>query len=161
MFVYKLSGCGFESRCCHLNFRYRACFEQKVPWHSGNSRVWTHSETCTWHDKNIKSTIFLPISIEWKVWSWSYIFQISSIISFQKVCPDLRQTSQWNKRLVVKKTLPYSLRIFFQACGNFFLKTFLAACPIHAAFHNLLLFTRKSNSETAVYQFSFKISELN
>ena len=24
-------GCGFESRCSHLNFRIRACFEQGVP----------------------------------------------------------------------------------------------------------------------------------
>ena len=30
VFVYKFSGCGFESRCCHLNFRYHACFEQGV-----------------------------------------------------------------------------------------------------------------------------------
>ena len=29
--IYELSGCGFESRCCHLNFRYSACFEQGVP----------------------------------------------------------------------------------------------------------------------------------
>ena len=35
VFVYQLSGCEFESRCCHLNFRYRAYFEQGVPWHSG------------------------------------------------------------------------------------------------------------------------------
>ena len=35
VFVYKLSGCGFESRCYHLNFRYGTCFEQGVPWHSG------------------------------------------------------------------------------------------------------------------------------
>ena len=35
VFVYKLSGCESESRCCHLNFRYRPCFEQGVPWHSG------------------------------------------------------------------------------------------------------------------------------
>ena len=35
VFVYELSGCGFESRCCHLNFRYGACFEQGVPRHSG------------------------------------------------------------------------------------------------------------------------------
>ena len=27
----QLSGCGFESRCCQLNFRYGACFEQGVP----------------------------------------------------------------------------------------------------------------------------------
>ena len=30
-FVYELSGCGFESRCSHLIFRYGACFEQGVP----------------------------------------------------------------------------------------------------------------------------------
>ena len=39
VFIYKLSGCGFKSCCCHLNFRYRACFEQWVPWHSGSYRV--------------------------------------------------------------------------------------------------------------------------
>ena len=44
MSVYELSGCGFESRCSHLNFRFCACFEQRVPWHSGNYREWTHSE---------------------------------------------------------------------------------------------------------------------
>ena len=27
---------GIESRCCHLNFTYCTCFEQGVPWHSGN-----------------------------------------------------------------------------------------------------------------------------
>ena len=26
VFVYKLSGCGFESRCSRLNVRYHACF---------------------------------------------------------------------------------------------------------------------------------------
>ena len=35
VFVYELSGCGFETRCCHLNFRYGTCFEHGVPWHSG------------------------------------------------------------------------------------------------------------------------------
>ena len=31
--------CGFESCCCHLNFRYQACFEQGFPWHSGKYSV--------------------------------------------------------------------------------------------------------------------------
>ena len=31
VFVYELSGCGFKSHCCHLHFRYGACFEQGVP----------------------------------------------------------------------------------------------------------------------------------
>ena len=55
VFVYELSGCGFESSCSHLNFRFRACFEQRVSWHSGNYKVWIHSEMRTWHDKNIQS----------------------------------------------------------------------------------------------------------
>ena len=27
VFIYELSGCGFESSCSDLNFRFRACFE--------------------------------------------------------------------------------------------------------------------------------------
>ena len=30
VFGYELRGCGFESRYCHLNLRYRTCFEQEV-----------------------------------------------------------------------------------------------------------------------------------
>ena len=52
VFFYELNGSGFEYSCIHLNFRFRACFEQGVPWHSGNNRVRVHSETHTWHDKN-------------------------------------------------------------------------------------------------------------
>ena len=44
------SGCGFESNCCHLHFRFRACFEQGVPWHSGNYRLWIYPKTGAWHD---------------------------------------------------------------------------------------------------------------
>ena len=78
VFVYEVSGCGFESRCSHLNFRYCPCLEQGVPWHSAKYRVWIHCETRTWHDKNIQlkdsivfsefllvlaSIVLLPISI--------------------------------------------------------------------------------------------------
>ena len=55
VFVQELSGSGFESSSSHFTFRFPACFEQGVPWHSGNYRVWIHSETRTWHDKNIQS----------------------------------------------------------------------------------------------------------
>ena len=54
VFVYELSASGFESSCNRLTFRFHACFEQGVPWHSGNFRVWIHSVTRTWHDKNIQ-----------------------------------------------------------------------------------------------------------
>ena len=69
VFIYKLSGCGFESCCSHLNFRYRGCFERGVPWYLGNNRVWIHPETRTWHSKNMQSrnAIFLvPMSHLWK-----------------------------------------------------------------------------------------------
>ena len=55
VFVYEISASGSKCRCSHLNFRFCACFEQGVPWHSGKYRVWIHSETITWHDKNIQS----------------------------------------------------------------------------------------------------------
>ena len=55
VFVYELNGCGFESRWYHLNSRYRASFEQGVPWYSGNYRAWIHSETHTWYDNDIQS----------------------------------------------------------------------------------------------------------
>ena len=54
VFIYELSDFGFESSSSHLNFRFRACSEQGVSWHSGNCRVWIHSEMRTWHDKNIQ-----------------------------------------------------------------------------------------------------------
>ena len=55
VFVYELSGCGFKSSCSHLNFRFRACFKQGGPWHSGNYRVWINPETRTWHYKNTQT----------------------------------------------------------------------------------------------------------
>ena len=54
-FLYELSGCGFQSSCSHSNFRFCSCFEQEVPWHSGNYRMWIHSEMHTWPNKNIQS----------------------------------------------------------------------------------------------------------
>ena len=72
MFVYELSGCEFESSCSHLNFRFCNCFEQGVPSHSGNYRMWIHSEMCTWHDKNIRSmmVLFLRKNHLLRCWGW-------------------------------------------------------------------------------------------
>ena len=55
--------------CSHLNFRFCAYFEQGVPWHSGKYRVWVHSETRTWHDKNIQTVCICKFSKN--VWSAS------------------------------------------------------------------------------------------
>ena len=57
VFVKELTDYGFESSSSHLNFRLHGCFKQVVPWHSWNCRAWIHSETRTWHDKNIQSNI--------------------------------------------------------------------------------------------------------
>ena len=40
-----------------VTFRFCACFKEGVAWHSGNYRVWIHSETRTWYDKNIQFNI--------------------------------------------------------------------------------------------------------
>ena len=39
VFVYELSGCGIDFCCSYVNIRYRACFEQRAPWYSGNDIV--------------------------------------------------------------------------------------------------------------------------
>ena len=50
-----LYSCLNFKRCLKFKWlQYRAYFEQGVPWLSGNYRVWIHSETHTWHDKNIQ-----------------------------------------------------------------------------------------------------------
>ena len=66
--VYELSGSEFGSSCCHLNFRYHACFEQGVPWHSDNYRVRIHSEMRTWHRKSIQASEYITTFIKslWK-----------------------------------------------------------------------------------------------
>ena len=51
VFVYELSGCRFDSSCSHLNFTFPVCFEQGVPWHSCNYRVWIHFKMHAWHDE--------------------------------------------------------------------------------------------------------------
>ena len=81
MFVYELSGCGLESSCSHLNFRFRACLEHGIPWHSGNYRVWIHSEMCIWHDRNIESKVFCLFLCK----SEEMTFR-NNEIRFQQVC---------------------------------------------------------------------------
>ena len=44
--------CGFESSCSHLNFRFCACFEQGVLWHSYNYRVW--NAYVTWKEHTVR-----------------------------------------------------------------------------------------------------------
>ena len=93
VFVYKLSGCGFESSYNHLKFRFRAWLEQGVPWHSGNYRVWIYSETRTWHENNIQLNAPYNTqhkSVIWPVWlnSWVYVYKLSGW-GFKSSCSHL------------------------------------------------------------------------
>ena len=73
----------------NLNFRFRACFQQGVPWHSGNYRVRIHSETRTWHDKNIQSVIILLFIWYW----WKAKLEYQSPITMILKC---RMILNWN-----------------------------------------------------------------
>ena len=65
-----------ESSCSHLNFIFCACFEQGVSWHSGNYRVRIHSETRTWHDKNIQlKPVWFVLLLLWLISSSWYCCQ--------------------------------------------------------------------------------------
>ena len=79
MFVYELSGCGCESSCSHLNFRFHAYFEQGVPWHSGNYSVWIYSGIRMWPGKGIQfdhivvtkqDTLFHRITYDYSYADW-------------------------------------------------------------------------------------------
>ena len=78
VFVYKLRGCGFESRCSHLNFRYCACFEQVVPWYSDNYRVQIYAKTCAWH----KNKQHEDVNVSTKIIVGRFTFR--TIVKFEK-----------------------------------------------------------------------------
>ena len=84
VFLYELSGCGFESPCSHLNFRYRACFELRVLWRSCKYRVWIYPETRTHMMKTYRQMEHRDkysqlSSIIWSVWpnGWVFIYELS------------------------------------------------------------------------------------
>ena len=62
----------------YLNFRFCACFEQGVPWNSGNYRVWIHSETRTWHDKDTQINTWANKNIFQNKFRSIYIFSVES-----------------------------------------------------------------------------------
>ena len=87
----------------HLNFRYRVSFEEGVPWHSGNLKVYIHSEMRAWHENNIQGTHFLgAIKIVARPITWHKMINIIILLFCVKmfqatedsfyleiVCPDL------------------------------------------------------------------------
>ena len=99
-----------ESSCSHLNFRFRPCFEQGVPWHSGNYRVWftlkrvrdmtrTYSQT-----KNRR-----------KLWIWSHLLKKSLMENFIFCAVTLI----WGNSFWYFGNLPKLPKLFWQDKCNF------------------------------------------
>ena len=93
--VYDLRCSGFEPSFSHSNCTLRASFEQRVPWHSGNYRVQTHSETCLWHDKSLQSIHHAgkyseKRSVIWSIWPncWLLVYGLSGS-GFESSCSHL------------------------------------------------------------------------
>ena len=92
VFIYELSDCGLESSCSYLNFRFCGCFEEGVPSHSANYRVWFHSETRTWREKNMQSNA---------LYGWVLTTRLNDLGSFGK----LLSVGLWTKWLWVRVQL--------------------------------------------------------
>ena len=75
-------------RDSNLKLRYCACFEHGVPWCSGNYRMWIHSWTRTWHDKNIQSDWW------YNQWYWCFLNKWFNLKSYlRNRCHDLLMLS--------------------------------------------------------------------
>ena len=77
VFVFELSGCGFQSCCSHLNFRYCVCFEQGIHWESDNCSVdslWGTHVTWWEHTDSVKT---LTDIITWNILSYPPFYYIS------------------------------------------------------------------------------------
>ena len=142
-FIYELSGSGFESnlvsslsfgycsgdevgfgsRCSHLNFRYCAFFKQRVPWHSGNYRMWIHSNCILDMIRTYNQNYFLYHQ------SWSSTFKVQlEVIRYPgPVSLDfLRSLCLWKKNLKYGRSMISSWRNRF---------TFLGGIRLHWQFH--------------------------
>ena len=127
IFVYKLSCCGFESSCSHLNFRVPACFRQGVHWHSGNYRVRIHSKsvrdmTITYRQMHRTDKYSQHSSIIWPVWlnAWVFVYKLSgcwfeshcsSSVCFKKKKEDPKLFCN-----IWMKSLKFRLLLCFSCC---------------------------------------------
>ena len=113
MFVYELSGCGIDSCCSYLNFRYHACFGQEAPWHAGNYRVYIHSKTRMRHDKDtqLKNSLPLLISCCFALLSYTVISFAVELRHVEKLhwCParieSMRFLFIWSEKSLLSFTL--------------------------------------------------------
>ena len=78
------------SHCCsHLNFRYYTSFKQGVAWHSGNYRLWIHSEMHMWHDKNMQPCDNFSQSSPIRSWGFNLLLVFkNSVAPISQSCRD-------------------------------------------------------------------------
>ena len=144
VFIYELNGCEFESSCSHLNFRFHACFKQGVPWHSGNYRVWIHSEMRTRHDNDTQMNfVFFVFCPKLKSVLGILHFPLLWKLKYSKIffwfCPTLNSYFLYAKIFfefcrryptfpALYRTLKNNLKIVFDVLNNNFSNTQL---PFH------------------------------
>ena len=128
VFVYELSGCGFQFSCSHLNFRFCACFEQGVPWHSGNYRVWIHSEMRMWHDKNITSCIIVcdMLFIQYK-----FLREWKNFGGKKKI-----SVSNRGRTTLRRKVNYWSIQMILHMLLNIFFKSWIVSLNFHTYYLN-------------------------
>ena len=123
VFVYEVNHCGFMSRCSRLNFKFRACFEQGVPWHSGIYRLWIHSEMRTWHDNNMQHLLLLCffINLNSKIPSLKFLFSPSKIALQIRRNSFFCQINETYVLIVVKTFCMIPLKLLFSPfiCNRF------------------------------------------
>ena len=104
VFVYELSGSGFESSCSHLNFRFRNCFEEGVPWHWGNYRVdslW--NAYVTWQEHTVLTLAIGKQTVHAANWGNSIFIRILILIQLPAIVE-----KKWTKWIKVNHKIKHN-----------------------------------------------------
>ena len=108
VFVYELSGFGFQSSCSHLNFRFRGCLEQGAPRCWRNDRVQIQSEAGTSHDQMHQTCKYSEHSpIIWSVRpnGWGVVYELSRSC-FESSCSHF----SFSYRVFLEQRVPWHWR---------------------------------------------------
>ena len=95
------TGCGFESRCCHVNFRYGTLFDQGVPWYLdrtiefGFTLKVVRNMIITYSQLHLTGKYSQRSSIFWPVWlnGWIIIYELCRC-RFESRCCHLKTISE-------------------------------------------------------------------
>ena len=153
VFNYKLSGCGFESCCCHLNFTCGACFKQGLPWHSGKLKSgFTLNLVCdmivTYSQMHHTDKYSQHSPIIWPIWlnAWVFNYKLSGC-GFESCCCHLNFTCgtcfeqgvPWYSGKLKSVDSPNNIQLFsyipFPHCSPFLIDISLSCCILYQKKH--------------------------